>query len=79
VAKIYDDYAETVGLEGQTEKSRSAQISKLKLFRKAGWYFGHDAPKAIREWRRSRRNIDYRDLLRYLSDAIRKGRLPPMA
>jgi hypothetical protein len=78
VAKIYDDYAKMVGLDGQSEKSRAAQISKLKLFRKAGWYFGPDAPKVIREWRRSRRNIDYRDLLTYLSDAIRNRHLPPI-
>jgi hypothetical protein len=67
-----------VGLDGQPKKSRSAQISKLRLFRTAGRNFGLDASKAIREWRINRRNVDYSGLLKYLRDANKNGHLPPI-
>jgi hypothetical protein len=78
VEAIYDDHARMVGLDGQPEKSRSAQISKLRRFRTAGQNFGLDASKAIREWRINRRNVDYNGLLKYLRDANQNGHLPPI-
>jgi hypothetical protein len=78
VEALYREYARIAGLEGQSEKSRSSQVSKLRAFRKAGNYFRHDAPKALREWRRKRRNVDYKELVAYLNDAVWNGRLAPI-
>ena len=78
VAEIYDRYSKLVQVNHQSEHSRITQISKLRVFMKAGHRFGHHAPKAIREWRRKHRNVEMRGLLAYLTDALQTGTLPPI-